>query len=208
MRNIKKEVPTMKRLAKEGMTKAEIARRLGISHTTVGKYLGAARKSPNYIMETDIPTIVDLVAEGHSIGAIAEMFDVSRTTIRKYHAIGLEKAKEKKVETPYTPAPTPIAPPVLNVPEEIRKLKDMIALLEASIKETKGYWTPKIGELCYTPHMGINSMYTKGIWRDSTEEKRFRDTGLICKTPEEAVEITLVLKEAVKNYREKKEGGK
>ena len=74
--------------------------------------------------------------------------------------------------------------------------------------------TPEKGDEYFVPFMFIGSghyiylwkeqeKYTRHTWTDSVVDNSYYNTGFVCKTPEDAVELCHTLVEAAKQQREK-----
>lgn len=72
------------------------------------------------------------------------------------------------------------------------------------IEERDGMWKPKEGEIWYAPNLvGLSKYKLSGWYGDSVDEQFFKN-GLVCPTPELAIELADRMLETAKKFWEEK----
>ena len=72
------------------------------------------------------------------------------------------------------------------------------------IEERDGTWKPKEGEIYYTPEPCYDDLHDEAMWRDDQIDNFRFSRGLVCPTPELAIELAERQIETAKKFWEEK----
>lgn len=87
--------------------------------------------------------------------------------------------------------------PAKWVPVKIPILKELLTGVTEIVKLP---WKPQTGELYYTPYIDEKEadMFTERHWNNSYEDVQFYKFGIVCKSQQEAIDLTMKMLEVAR----------